>query len=244
MYSSVFCRAYDAFGWNVYPEVFADQLAKWIALRGLPAKTCLDLGCGTGVLCRRLSEYGIRAAGVDLSPGMIAIAREHAPELHFETGDMTVWTTGERFDLVTCTGDALNHVFDLQDVEKVFKNVFGYLAPGGAFVFDLLSQREIPPEEPFELNYSDSVKARFLTRREGDVVTLQITVYENGSRKHEEVIREKIHPPETICALLEKTGFRVLQCADQLIPGTDAHGTTWFIAAGKDPGEGNFSDLL
>jgi len=235
MYSSLFCRAYNEFGWNVYPEVFAGQLLEWIDLHGLDVERSLDLGCGTGVLCRKLRDRGIRTLGVDLSEGMIAQARENFPDLDFETGDMVRWTTAERFELVTCTGDALNHVFDKADVGRIFANVHGYLAPGGVFVFDLLSEREIPPEEPFVLEYSQNVSARFHTLRRGDEITLHIAVYENGALKVEEVIRERLHAPERICAMLEGCGFRVLQCADQLIPGPGAHGTTWFIAAQKAP---------
>ena len=35
----------------------------------------LDVACGTGVLCRVLHDRGIRSRGMDLSEGMIAIAR-------------------------------------------------------------------------------------------------------------------------------------------------------------------------
>ena len=236
MYSSMFCRAYNEFGWNVYPEVFSEQLLQWIEQRGLTVKSCLDLGCGTGVLCARLADRGIDTLGLDLSEGMIAQAGENFPGLRFAVGDMVTWTADRRFDLVTCTGDALNHVFDLRDVERIFHNVYEWLRPGGAFVFDLLSQREIPPDEPFRLDYSESVSAVFRTVRQGDDVTLRIAVYEKGALKYEEVIRERIHPQEEICALLEMSGFQVLQCADQLIPGSGAHGTTWFITAAKNAG--------
>ena len=67
--------------------------------------------------------------------------------------------------------------------------------------------------------------------------------YENGALQYEETIREKLHPREAICALLEKCGFRVLQCSDRLIPGAENHGTTWFIAADKGRTGGKFSDL-
>ena len=88
MYSSVFCRIYNEFGWNVYPEVFAEQLWRWLGRKNAAVRTALDLGCGTGVLCRALAERGVKARGVDLSEGMIAIARERAPALRFDVGDM------------------------------------------------------------------------------------------------------------------------------------------------------------
>ena len=42
----------------------------------------LDLACGTGDLCRELAGRGLRPIGVDLSFGMLAAARTHAPLVH------------------------------------------------------------------------------------------------------------------------------------------------------------------
>ncbi|MFE9424966.1 class I SAM-dependent methyltransferase [Kitasatospora sp. NPDC006697] len=48
-----------------------------------------DLGCGPGRLTRLLSELGLDAFGIDLSPQMIAQARQAHPGLHFEVGSIT-----------------------------------------------------------------------------------------------------------------------------------------------------------
>lgn len=234
MYGSAFCRVYNEFGWNTYPEVFAEQLWVWLEQNGVKAQTALDLGCGTGVLCQCLKERGVRAAGVDLSEGMIDIARGRAPEIPFAAANMITYRPEERFDLVTCTGDAINHIFDPADVGRVFKNVFSYLKDGGYFIFDLLRDTEVPTGEPFELDYSDSVKARFLTtREESGVINLNISVFENGKLQTEENIREIVHDRSMICALLRDAGFDVVQFADRLLLDTDSHGTTWFVIAKK-----------
>ena len=70
-YSDVFCKVYNEFGWNYYPEAFAEQLLLWLEEENIPVKTGMDLACGTGVLCEILMEHGIEAAGMDFSPGMI-----------------------------------------------------------------------------------------------------------------------------------------------------------------------------
>ena len=239
MYGSLFCRVYNEFGWNTYPEVFAEQLARWIEGQGLEVNSCLDLGCGTGVLCEAMAARGVEAMGVDLSEAMIDIARSRDPSIHYEVGNMVTWRSDRRFDLVTCTGDALNHVFDLTDVARVVMNVRDCLVPGGHFVFDLLDEGEVPPGEPFELDYSDSVRARFLTTREpGGVVNLNIAVHENGILKFEENIREKLHDRERVRALLREAGLEVVQCADRLLPDAAAHGTTWFIVARRPAEDG------
>ncbi len=235
VYGSAFCRVYDQFGWNVYPEILAGQLWEWLDLQGAKIETALDLGCGTGVLCGALTARGVRTVGADLSEGMIAIARERFPEGRFDVADMTVYEPGAQFDLVTCTGDALNHLFELTDVAKVVRNVYGYLTDGGFFVFDLLRESEIPSDEPFELDYSDTVRAVFRTvRDEGGIVHLNVRVFESDRELFSEEIREKVHDPEAVCAMLRQAGFTVLQCGDRLLPAA-GHGTTWFVAARKGP---------
>jgi ubiquinone/menaquinone biosynthesis C-methylase UbiE len=48
----------------------------------------LDVGCGTGIATGDLHDLGVRITGVDLSPGMLAMARERCPTVHFEVGSM------------------------------------------------------------------------------------------------------------------------------------------------------------
>ena len=193
----------------------------------------MDLACGTGVLCEILAENGIESAGMDFSSGMIGIARSRNPRIPYEVADMTTYRPEKQFDLVTCTGDAVNHIAALSDVEKIFRNVYDYLAPGGYFVFDLLNENEVSDSEPFEMAFDENTNVWFqMTRPAENKVNLTIRVYEKGALQLEEVIRETIHEPAVICEMLRNCGFRVLRCADRMIDD-GGHGTTWFLIARK-----------
>ncbi|MBR3240851.1 MAG: class I SAM-dependent methyltransferase [Oscillospiraceae bacterium] len=234
MYSSLFCRLYNEFGWNEYPRVLAGQLLQWLNQRGATVNTALDLGCGTGVLCETLHDNGIDTLGVDLSREMIAIARQRSPGLRYAVMDIVNLALTERFDLATCTGDAINHIRDLKDVGQVFCNVHAVLNPGGYFVFDLLNPDEVSPGEPFEVPYGEGGLVRFLMEDAGEGrITLNIEMSEKGRIKFSEVIHEKVHDVEAVCDLLRQNGLELLQCADRLLLNSDNHGTTWFIAAQK-----------
>jgi len=240
MYSEVFCKVYNEFGWNYYPEIFGEQLIQWLGVHKITPKTSLDLACGTGVLCGLLQAQGIRAAGMDLSPGMIGIARQENPGLHFDVADMITYRPEAKYDLVTCTGDSLNHIADYSDLERIFRNVFGYLSDGGYFIFDILNAHEISDSEPFEMDFSESIRVWFQMTRPGEgQVELKIRVYEEGQMRFEENIRETLHAPEAVCESLRKCGFEVVKCADRLLD-TANHGTTWFVIARKN--RGNESD--
>ena len=231
MYSDVFCKVYNEFGWNYYPEIFGQQLLQWLQRNGLKPQLAMDLACGTGILCDILDQAGITASGMDFSSGMIEIARQNAPHLHFDVADMITYRPDAQYDLVTCTGDAVNHIPELSDVKKIFENVFAYLAPGGYFVFDLLNEREVSTSEPFEMDFAESTRVWFQMTRPGEKkVNLMIRVYENGELAFEENIRETIHDPEAICQTLQECGFEDVSCADRLLPENNP-GTTWFVIA-------------
>lgn len=65
------------------PESF-DLLAKLADDRPV-----LDVGCGPGRTTGVLAARGLQVTGIDLSPGMIEVARRDHPELDFRVGSMT-----------------------------------------------------------------------------------------------------------------------------------------------------------
>ncbi|WP_025158078.1 class I SAM-dependent DNA methyltransferase [Leifsonia aquatica] len=62
--------------------LFAEQVA---ADGGGPVA---DLGCGPGRIAGHLAGLGLDVAGVDLSPGMVEVARREHPALRFTVGSM------------------------------------------------------------------------------------------------------------------------------------------------------------
>lgn len=233
MYSDVFCKVYNEFGWNYYPEIFGQQLLTFLQLRKLHPKSSMDLGCGTGVLCEILHNHGIRAAGMDFSAGMIDIARKGNPKISYQVADMITFCPDTQYDLVTCTGDALNHIHRLSDVARIFQNVFCYTAPGGYFIFDILNQQEVSTSEPFEMDFSETTRVWFQMTQPGpQQVNLKVRVFESGQLQWEENIQETVHDPAVICDLLRQCGFVVESCADRLLEDSN-HGTTWFVVARK-----------
>ena len=233
MYSDVFCKVYNEFGWNYYPEIFGEQLLVWLQRNGVNPHTSMDLACGTGILCEILHKSGIQASGMDFSAGMIEIARQGSPGIRYDVADMITYRPEEQFDLVTCTGDALNHIATMADVENIFRNVYCYTSPGGYFIFDILNEHEISSCEPFEMDFSETVRVWFqMTRPADNQVNLKIRVYEQNALSFEENILETVHNPVEVCALLRKAGFEVIKCADRLLDEGNP-GTTWFVVAQK-----------
>jgi len=233
MYSDLFCKVYNEFGWNYFPEAFGEQLLHWMEENHVQVSASLDLACGSGVLCEILQAQGIDAWGMDLSEGMIAVAKSRNGQIHYEVADMITYRPEKQFDLVTCTGDALNHIIDIDNIATVFQNVYQYLSEGGYFIFDILNEKEVPSSEPFDLDFSETVKAQFsVTKDAAGIITLKTVVYENGIQSFEERITETVHDIPTVLSMLETVGFRIIRCSDRLMDASHP-GTTCYVIAQK-----------
>jgi predicted TPR repeat methyltransferase len=97
------------------PKRIADKLVSYLPDSG----QILDLGVGTGSLQRALalSEYW-QISGIDISQGMVEIARTAYPEADMQQGliqDFTTTFPDKKFDVIASTG-ALEFVPDLDDI--------------------------------------------------------------------------------------------------------------------------------
>jgi 2-polyprenyl-6-hydroxyphenyl methylase/3-demethylubiquinone-9 3-methyltransferase len=98
----------------------------------LDGKTALDVGCGAGLLCEPLARLGAKVTGMDASPAVIAVAREHAAamslDIDYRAGD--VQQLEGQFDLITSL-EVIEHV---AEPAAFMKTLAKRLAPGGLLI--------------------------------------------------------------------------------------------------------------
>jgi 2-polyprenyl-6-hydroxyphenyl methylase/3-demethylubiquinone-9 3-methyltransferase len=98
----------------------------------LAGKTALDVGCGAGLLTEPLARLGASVTGIDASPEVIAVAREHAEAMalaiDYRAGDVQEFQC--QFDLVTAM-EVIEHV---ADPSTFLKALARRLAPGGLLI--------------------------------------------------------------------------------------------------------------
>lgn len=231
MYSDAFAGAYNTLGWNYYPEEVAEELFAMMRARDLHFARALDLGCGTGILCGKLAEAGMETEGADLSPAMIAVARENCPGVKFAVADMRVFVPETTPDLVTCTCDALNHLPTIEDIAQTFRTVKSYLAPGGLFLFDVLSGTQIGTGEPIDIDFSETLRAVVTVVSEGNKLTLTTEAFDKINGSFTEVVEEYYYPIDEIFRLLEEAGFTDIEIRRSLTDSEEHTGSaTYFLA--------------
>jgi SAM-dependent methyltransferase len=100
-----------------------------------------DLACGPGTTAVKLARGGIRTTAIDLSPSMCRLVRGKALHtgvvIRVLRADMRDFRLPESVDLVTCEGDAINHVESKSDLAAVAGCAAHALRPGGWFYFDV-----------------------------------------------------------------------------------------------------------
>lgn len=139
-------EAFDAIG-KRYEEAFPHKEGQvaagdWL-IRSLPAKArVLDLGCGTGVpTARQLADAGLEVVGVDLSGGMVKLARQNVPGATFHQLDLADLRPGGprdlgRFDAVAAFFSLL--MLPRAEIPVALGTVRHLLAPGGRFALSMV----------------------------------------------------------------------------------------------------------
>jgi len=89
-----------------------------------------DIGCGPGHVTAYLHTLGLDAFGVDLSPGMVELARREHLGLRFEVGSMTSLGLPDAAVTGLLAWQSLIHVPDEQ-VPTAFAQFHRVLRPGG-----------------------------------------------------------------------------------------------------------------
>ncbi|WP_017307190.1 class I SAM-dependent methyltransferase [Spirulina subsalsa] len=95
-------------------------------------KTLLHLGCGAGGYDFIFKRF-FQVTGVDISPEMLAIARQTNPELTYVQGDMRNLQLCACFDAVIIP-DAIDYMVTLPDLKRVIAVARQHLKPGGVLV--------------------------------------------------------------------------------------------------------------
>ena len=145
---SLFVRAYDVFSRGGFPQVAGDVefYARLAKDAGGPV---LELACGTGRIAFALAEHGFEIAGVDISDGMLTVARRKAAQcppavrdrLTFVHQDMTTLDLPGRFSLAFIPFRSFQHLLTIELQREALRAVARHLEPNGRLALNLFDPR-------------------------------------------------------------------------------------------------------
>lgn len=202
---------YSDYGRNAAPLVL-ERLER----AGHRSGTVVDLGCGSGVMARLISDAGYDVLGIDMSADMLDLARRRAPAARFERGSL--WNVQlPPAVAVTAIGEVLSYTSDPRagepPLERLFRDVHAALEPGGVFVFDVAAPGRAGPEglsEGFNDHPSYSVYSRASENADRTILERRIVLFRRDGeqyRRSDEVHRLRLFQPDRILLLLRANGF-------------------------------------
>ena len=116
-------------------------LAEWFDKPG----RLLDLGCGTGRAMLPFGRRGFDVTGVDLSPAMLARAREkldaagltQAKLVEGNLANLPMDKLSPPYDYACCNFATIDHIRGRENRARLLSRTRDLLAPGGQFVFNV-----------------------------------------------------------------------------------------------------------
>jgi SAM-dependent methyltransferase len=123
---------YDlACGWSADRDFY-------LSLAGASRQRILDLGCGTGLVCRAYAARNHDVTGVDPSITMLDVARlaPHGKAVEWVHSSAQAYRSDKRFDLIIMTGHAFQVLLSDEDVLATFASMRFHLNPDGVIAFE------------------------------------------------------------------------------------------------------------
>jgi SAM-dependent methyltransferase len=219
-------------GFTRLAEQAAVRIVELLRERGIRSGLVVELGCGSGVTARALTEAGYDVLGIDSSPAMVRLAGRIAPRASFEVGSF-VDESLPPCAAATSVGEVLGYLFDeandARALDRLFRRVRDALAPGGVFVFDLAGPGRVPPGEVERGHAADEDWAVLFEAEEDPrrrLLTRRMTTFRRVGkhyRRGQEVHRVRLIPAAEAAARLRRAGFsaRILRgyAGERFAPG-------------------------
>ena len=227
----------DYENWSQYFVMLVSNVLQ----KGVAGLSGLDVGCGSGVFTRTFCRKGCLMSGVDLSPEMLSVAEEKTRKeglrAKYFQADVTKLKTLEKYDFAISSNDVINYV-PKNKLTVALKNVAKSLKKGGAYVFDLSSERKFEEKIDGKISADDRENVTYLSfgRVQGDTATLDVTLFvrrkDGAFDRFDELHTQYVYTLAEIEGALASAGFEIVSVSG--IYGEDLQKTDrWCFAARK-----------
>ncbi|MBR2715691.1 MAG: class I SAM-dependent methyltransferase [Ruminococcus sp.] len=181
----------------------------------------LDLACGTGELTVELKKCGVDIYGVDASYEMLSHAMEKASDnelqILFLCQKMQHLDLYGTIDTCICTLDSINHLTNIEDVQKTFDKVSLFMNPGGYFLFDvntIYKHNKVLADNTFVYDADDVFCVWQNSLKENNIIDVELDFFEKDGKvyyRSSEHFSERAYSDEEITAMLNNASFEVVE---------------------------------
>ncbi|HEU5382698.1 MAG TPA: class I SAM-dependent methyltransferase [Ktedonobacteraceae bacterium] len=186
----------------------------------------LDLACGTGRMALRMAALGYQVTGVDITPEMIARARQKAAQqalsIEWVVADARTFHLEKRFSFVYMLENAFQFFLTRADQEAMLARVREHLLPEGCFLFETRNPsprnlQEVRHPEGDQYATSDGGQLVVTERQHYDPMTQiqhytrHLTFLHPACEPEERMLRVALRYvfPQELEALLYYNGFQI-----------------------------------
>jgi ubiquinone/menaquinone biosynthesis C-methylase UbiE len=231
-----YAAVYDDFNRGYMYERWTGRLLGRAEGAGLKGKRLLDIACGTGLSSIPMVERGFEVTGCDVSPAMVAIAREKLGNAaNLSVADMRELPDLGEFDLIWAINDPLNYLLSIDELEATLDGMRRNLAPEGIVLFDINTLVTYRTFFSKEIVVEDKGRRMVwqgqLTPEEVSPGVLAEASFDAvGEEGIAHVHRQRHFSEEEVRAALEKVGLDCIavfgELNGELEPGVDENGHT------------------
>jgi ubiquinone/menaquinone biosynthesis C-methylase UbiE len=133
-------------------------------LRKNKCKKILEVGCGAGHRSKFFTQKGYEYSGLDISEGMLKIARRKYPDFIFILGDIRNLLLNETFDAIVWVGGGSAYLTSDDDVISALQSM-KRLASEGVIIMDGFDADVIIPNFKENISWSKKIGNRTITRQ-------------------------------------------------------------------------------
>jgi len=208
---------YDELMAGVRYRMWVEYLLDLLERVEFKPKTILDVACGTGNVSEILADRDYEVVGVDMSPGMIEVAKAKHGRVEYHVSDMAELELARRFDLAISLFDSLNYITDPRRLARAIERVGEHLVEGGYFIFDVNTIYALAHHFFDQANLASDRYPHYIWSSEYDhatrICTIRMTfeVLEKGEpRQFVETHYQRGYTLEELSRMLLDAGFEVV----------------------------------
>jgi len=127
--------------------LFSERVVDKILELGFKFDSCVEYGCGTGLILNHIAKNCMIIAGCDISREMLVHASDRLQNNAFlKNVDMRLFKTDCKYKLALCVNDCINYLPKIEEWRRFIENVSESIVSGGLFILEydtLYDLREI-----------------------------------------------------------------------------------------------------